>query len=385
MRINGISSYNTRNKNVNFGWLKIDPQAKDTLTQLEKDANDPNNRFAPEMKKDLENITKASEKMKNSKYFHIYVNDRLTPELLCTNDAFWGSFRTTPWSYYDIKRMPRNVKEPILYEQYADRLEANIGELAKIPVDPKEFAENGIQPMGYVRIFNTKNKNNEDNLTRCDIKNLDHRLRVSRNLYMSNIIPKPAGLAINTSNGTPDIYDINDVADIALKLEELSETANKKFSGLDENTLPKMINTDNKDYINPDAEVPVLGKVYVSQKGLDAILKSDDADIKLKLIKNALQNKQKKTNDLIIDDKGDFKIRNKKLGTFVPCPPANIYNDMINNDFRITIKYDTGEYDKLHLRMNDFESLKNLQKLFAMTPFEIGTVALYNVMNEKAI
>ena len=58
---------------------------------------------------------------------------------------------------------------------------------------------------------------------------------------------------------------------------------------------------------------------------------------------------------------------------------------MINNDFRITIKYDTGEYDKLHLRMNDFESLKNLQKLFAITPFEIGTVALYNVMNEKAI
>lgn len=202
---------------------------------------------------------------------------------------------------------------------------------------------------------------------------------------MSNIIPKPAGLAINTSNGIPDIYDINDVADIALKLEELSETANKKFSGLDENTLPKMIKTDNKDYINPDAEVPVLGKVYVSQKGLDAILKSDDADVKLKLIKNALQNKQKAVNDLIIDDKGNFKIRNKDIGTFVPCPPASVYNDMNDNDFRITIKYDTGEYDKLHLRMKDSASLKQLQKSFATNPFEVGTVALYNVMNERAI
>lgn len=127
---------------------------------------------------------------------------------------------------------------------------------------------------------------------------------------------------------------------------------------------------------------PSSGAVYVSPKGLEKLQNAGNwGKAQLEMIKEVAQNQNEATNDFIVDDYGNFNIRNEKYGTFTtnnpPCP------EVVGKTFCINIRR-KGEnnFSILDLDMKDNVSAKELKEKFGPgTSVPGGVVALYNAMN----
>lgn len=132
------------------------------------------------------------------------------------------------------------------------------------------------------------------------------------------------------------------------------------------------------------ASKPSFGGVYVSQTGLEKLRNgSRVSHEKLEMLQDVAQNKEDSVNDFILDDNGNFKIRNEKYGTFCPANPPNA--NVSGNVFTCDIWDKDGNQSPFRLRMKDAKSAEALEKNFwGGTPVYGGVVALYNAMNATA-
>ena len=127
---------------------------------------------------------------------------------------------------------------------------------------------------------------------------------------------------------------------------------------------------------------PSFGSVYVSPKGLERIQNQGyRGQAKLEMIKEVAQNSEGATNDFIVNDDGNFYIRNEEYGTFTtnnpPCAEA------YGKDFSVKIRR-RGEDSPhtLDLKLKDEQSAQELERSFSGGTFvPAGVVALYNAMN----
>lgn len=130
---------------------------------------------------------------------------------------------------------------------------------------------------------------------------------------------------------------------------------------------------------------PSFGAVYVSPKGLEKIQNEGNwGKAKLEMIKQVAQNQDNATNDFIVDDDGQFNIRNEKYGTFTTNNPPNANAD--GNYFSCQIRR-KGEdsYSSFDMFMKDAKAAKELEDKFGPgTSVPGGVVALYNAMNATA-
>lgn len=132
---------------------------------------------------------------------------------------------------------------------------------------------------------------------------------------------------------------------------------------------------------------PSFGAVYVSPQGLEIIKnEGNPGREKLEMIKEVAQNQDEAENDFIVDEYGDFKIRNKEYGTFTTANPPN--PQVLGSTFSCNIKiHKKGDphYSKIKLHMKDKAAAQELQDKFSCgTSVPGGVVALYNAMNATA-
>ena len=128
------------------------------------------------------------------------------------------------------------------------------------------------------------------------------------------------------------------------------------------------------------------GHVYISRKGLDKIVNSGcPGNEKLKYIKEIAQNKDKAIeNDFIVDENGNFNIRNEDYGTFTTCNPPSpqvdgkrFSCDIIDREYKTK--------SRLTLHMKDKASAEALKSYFGGgTSVPGGVVALYNALEATA-
>lgn len=129
---------------------------------------------------------------------------------------------------------------------------------------------------------------------------------------------------------------------------------------------------------------PSFGGVYVSPTGLETLKNSGRwGQEKLEMLQQVAQNKEESVNDFILDDEGDFNIRNSEYGTFRPSNPPNA--NAINRNFTCEITDSKGNRKPFQMTMKDSASAKALEKSFwGGTSVPGGVVALYNAMNATA-
>ena len=128
------------------------------------------------------------------------------------------------------------------------------------------------------------------------------------------------------------------------------------------------------------------GHVYISSKGLDKITNNIYiGDEKLKYIKQIAQNKDNAIeNDFIVDENGNFNIRNEDYGTFTTCNPPRPQVD--GNRFSCDIiDSENKTQSRLSLYMKDKASAEALKSHFGGgTSVPGGVVTLYNALEATA-
>jgi len=88
-----LMQVNNNVQSPNFGMaLKISKGAKQALKELPMET--------------IENLQKAGEKLKDTKFYHVKVNDDLTAQITADKDAYFGLFKNKPYSsHYGVERI----------------------------------------------------------------------------------------------------------------------------------------------------------------------------------------------------------------------------------------------------------------------------------------
>lgn len=212
MRVHIVSNNNTNKQS--FGWLKI-KQTPENIKILDEIIDEP---VGPTF---LNTVKTVTEKMKDTKFFHIYLGDNLKPHLLSTKDAFWGNFDClkieydgkTHFDYKPVDLKQRRTK-PILFNQY---------QYYGYPPLLSNYSTRDIRDINFETIERVDNMITNEGLIPYNIT--EYKSFYGRALVYDSIgsgIPKGRYGYTNLCRG--DLY-LNKIYKMAKELEKLSKNA----------------------------------------------------------------------------------------------------------------------------------------------------------------